>query len=438
MHERAPHASGERTRRLGRTDPRGEPLVRGKADHPFQVVAVGAPLEFGQRGVAERARAGPRRCHRLGGGGRRARAPDRRVRRAGLLAIGRPRAQDGADGGRRVVAAAHDDVRRCRRMQVDHRLLAAQAGGQVLGERGTEPAERRRGRPRRRPALGVDGPAQQQALARARHRDVQDAALLVGLGREPLLAQRGERERGDGRRAVERHQTQTDPLALDEQIGRIAAPLTAEVGDRHDVELEPLRRMDRHQPDGVAVGVGHRGVGFARGAQAPPLGVVEEAAQPAPLAVLVATGETQELVDVGQPSLGEGQAEQMRVVARLAHDAAQERVDAAARGEAALVAHEREEGGQRGRVGFGERAPERLELLVRSRRPDRTGARAHSRPAPIPGRGRAARARRRTRRRAARRAPRTARRRRAGWRACAGTRAGRAPPGPTSSRRRRR
>ena len=105
----------------------------------------------------------------------------------------------------------------------------------------------------RRPRLELGGAAQDQPLAGAGHRHVEQPALLARLGRVPLLAERRVVERrlapagARARPAAARSGRRGRP-ASSRRRHREAA---AEVGDAHDLELEPLGAVDRHQPHRV-------------------------------------------------------------------------------------------------------------------------------------------------------------------------------------------
>ena len=94
--------------------------------------------------------------------------------------------------------------------------------------------------------------AQDEPLAGAGHGHVEQPALLIGLGRLPLLAERPVIECGLAPAAAGLGQPQPEPaVAADpHQLGAPARP-AAEVGDAHHVELEPLGAVDRHQPHRV-------------------------------------------------------------------------------------------------------------------------------------------------------------------------------------------
>ena len=317
---------------------RGRALL-GQAEDPFEVEAVGAPRELGERGVAERLE--PRRIagRREGSGffsaGNRClcgRATERRSSsiRARRLVESQDRAgrlggvQPQTHHARRPIARADGQL-------ADRRLERLHARGQLGRQRRAEPGDRGGAEPLLRPALEVDRAAQQQPLARAGHRDVEDPVLLLGL-RQPALL--GELWPGQGRRrlrAVEPRQAQPHPVAVDEQVSHAEVLRAAEVGDADDAELQALRRVDAHQPHRVGLAVGHGRVGL--GAAEPVLvvgDVVEEATQLAPLARFIAAGDAQQLVHVRQPPLGPAQREHVLGVAALIERALDQLGDASA------------------------------------------------------------------------------------------------------------
>ena len=394
----------------------------GHPQHPFEVVAVPAPLQQGERGVAERRReagvllgAPRRRRRRLGRWCRLDRARRARQRRAGPSL--RRLAQDPAVGRR---AAQGDPDQRPAPPAGRHGLHALACGCELrkLGaQRRAEPADRGRGVAFLRPRGEVHGAAQQQALAGPRHRDVEDAALLLALAGLALGTQLIELERLHALPRAGAPQPQADARAVDEQPVVGARPFAPEVRDAHDRELEPLGGMDRHQADGVGLDVLDGRVGLRSARASELLDVVDEGAQVAPLGRLEGVREAQQLVDVREPALRP--------------------VERDARGAGSRSA--------RGRARAARRCPgpPRPRAPARTRRRSRRAATGPLRPAPPRPRRRApapspirpaasarrrspaGRARRGRRRPGARRAPRTAPPRRAGSRAPAGSRAGR-------------
>ena len=173
--------------------------------------------------------------------------------------------------------------------------LAGRHRRRVEREAGQQPAERRA----RVPGLGRAG--HDQAVDRARRRDVDDALLLLGLRRllelgGLLVPRRVEHAAGRVRHAQPRPPVpEHHDLAAD---GRLAA---AAVGDHDDGELEALGGVDRHQPDGVARPLlGQRGLGLARQRRRLRGRVGEEARQVGPAQRLVVARQADQLAHVGE------------------------------------------------------------------------------------------------------------------------------------------
>ena len=184
-------------------------------------------------------------------------------------------------------------------------------------QRGRDPVERRAARARRGRALGVRAAGQDQAVAGARHRDVEQPPLLRVLldrrrGGEPLVGERGHRLAAAGRR-----QAQPDlAVGADQQAVALARALAAEVGDADDRELEPLGAVDRHQPHRVEPLGLERRLALARRGEVARRGVGEEAVQVAPLRALVLARQAHQLAQVREPPLPARPREHREVVAR--------------------------------------------------------------------------------------------------------------------------
>ena len=169
-------------------------------------------------------------------------------------------------------------------------------------------------------ALGAEPAAEQQAVARARPRDVCDAVALVLLGR---LVGGGEAlEDGPARRPAARvAQPQADrAVAPDGDGRRIGRRRPRKVGHAHDRELEALRGVDRHHRDGVLADPG-RCVGLAHVARVAELHLVDEAGQVGPVVALVAARGAQQLADVAEAALAVGRRQAREVVVVVGHDA---------------------------------------------------------------------------------------------------------------------
>ena len=200
VHERAARPRLERRRAVaGRA--RAARLL-AHPQHPFQVVAIAAALELGQRAVAERRMRGSAAPGAAAGAGGPALGrggtdgASAAVRCTGDRAFGRARPR-----GRHARSAGGADWSRgdATSPGARPRAAAASAGAPPTGAarasagRGREPPARRRSAasagPSQEawraacalgPALEVDRAAQQQPLARAGHRDVEDPVLLFG------------------------------------------------------------------------------------------------------------------------------------------------------------------------------------------------------------------------------------------------------------------
>ena len=114
-----------------------------------------------------------------------------------------------------------------------------------------------------RAAGEIDGAAEQQPLARARHRDVEDPVLLLSLGAAAALAQQLVLQRGFSGPLAQAREAQAHEIAVDDQIGHAEVRLAPEVGDAHDRELQALGRVHAHQAHGIGIDVVHRCVGLS-------------------------------------------------------------------------------------------------------------------------------------------------------------------------------
>ena len=403
-----------------------------QAEDPFQVVAVAAALELAQRGVAERVRIvqSPRAdrspsCAQRSLGARPPRSARARARSAPALSAARSagvassRAANGCGAcagqdrcptrRRRVQPAADASRRRPRpRRSCTGALERRGERGQLRRQRRAEPGDRGRPQALLGPALEVDRAAQQQPLARARHRHVQDPFLLLGLGRLALLAERlvVERRRrlarrrgarAAGRRGRRRRAGRARSCSAPARDRRRTRPETRGPWRRGCSSGGP-RRARRRRPARRTRAVLSRVLQVRR--------VVEEAAQVASLARLEAAREARAACGrwpaAARPIRARARARGSRSssIARSissrdrAHAAppARSRVEAARRSASERVAVAPPQGGRR--------KPRSCAV----QRPSPTAG-----PRPARGRrGRAARARRSSSRRAARRASRTA------------------------------
>ena len=435
MDERAAHARVERGRRLARPRRRAAAAARAGA-------AGRARGRSGSRS-GRRRRA---RCTRAAG------APGAGVRRArgatpggsGSAVLGAPaRTRPGglsAGSTAPTVAGAlrRQSSRAERPSQLRSRMVSgavAAAADVAAGQRARDPVDRRPARARRGQPLAVDAAGQDQPLARARHRHVEEAPLLLGLLLLLELGQSVPVERGHQLAAADRREPQAGAaVAAEQQPVARAAGRAAEVGHADDRELEPLGAVDRHQPHGVEPLGLERRLALARLDQVLRGGEGDEAAQVRALGVLVLAREPHQLAQVRQPPLAAGAGQHREVVAG-GHDRALEQLLGGRALGARRARRRRSARSAASRVALvapGRAAGQAALSIVAQRRP---GARDRLSRA---GLRRPARARRCPRRRTARRARPAAPARRAGWRAPTGRRCRRGPAPATSSRGRRR
>ena len=173
----------------------------------------------------------------------------RRRARAGRPRLRLDRVVDAPRPSRLVEAVDAHDEPRVVPLDLDRRV--ARGGELLVGVEAAEhPADRRR---RIRLLLAVDRAGDDQPLLRAGHRDVVEAELLGLLLRAARLAHLVVVERAA---ALRRHgigdaEAEAPVGEREDLVGRRRRLVAAGVGDDHDLELEPLRRMDREQPHGV-------------------------------------------------------------------------------------------------------------------------------------------------------------------------------------------
>ncbi len=199
---------------------------------------------------------------------------------------------------------------------VDRRVRLRRELRHVRHERGREPRDHRRALALRRPALELHRSAQQQALSRSCHRDVQDPVLLLGLRPAALLRELLVVQRRDRLRAVEPAQHQADAPAVDEQLRLASVGHAPEVRHANHGELQALGRVDAHEAHRVGLDAFDGRVGLTgRRSILQALGVVEEQAQVASLGRFEAAREPQQLVHVGKAPLAPLEPEHVLAVA---------------------------------------------------------------------------------------------------------------------------
>ena len=325
------HPPGPRLESARRCGARRADALLGHPQYPFEVVAVAATLELAERCVAERRRQrrrarDPHRLHTAMAAARRRRrrnavagvgARRRRRRSAGRLAL-RRLLQDRAVRGGSAERAAQPR----RRARPDGQFVDAAAALSDLNERRAQrraqPLNRWRDLAGRRPGLEVDGAAQQQSIAGARHRHVKHAILLLGLAPAPLGAQLLEFERRVDLAVAHSLQAQPDSISVDEQPRRPDQRLAPEVGDTHDRELQALGRVHGHQLHRVGLDAFDGRLGLCRLSPSQVLDVVDEGAQVATFACFEAARQTQQLVDVGEPALAPVESQHVYAVVAVA------------------------------------------------------------------------------------------------------------------------
>jgi hypothetical protein len=110
-------------------------------------------------------------------------------------------------------------------------------------------------------AARVDRPRDDQPVDRAGHGHVVEAQPLGLVLATPLLAHLLPGERSLARARVRVGHAEPEPAVREREnlVRGRCCPVAARVGDDHDLELEPLRRVDRQQPHRVgALLLGHR------------------------------------------------------------------------------------------------------------------------------------------------------------------------------------
>ena len=176
-------------------------------------------------------------------------------------------------------------------------------------QRGCEPDDRRCALLVLGPCREVDRAAEQQALPGASHGDVEDAVLLFAFAPALLGTELLEVEHLDRLSLAGAAQLQPDARTIDEQPVRWVRRAAPEIGHTDDRELEPLGGMDGHQAHRVRLDTLDGRLRLLGGGAFEMLDVIDEAAEVPPFLSFEGACHAQQLVDVGQPSLGpvEGQ-----------------------------------------------------------------------------------------------------------------------------------
>ena len=229
--------------------PRDPPLA--ESGDPLRVEAVRAAVEEGERAVGEPPNLMQRRRrHRFE---RRQLDPARR-RLGRKLAEERELAVPVHRDGRllrhsRQVPVDADEKPRAAALELD-RLVPRRRELLVRVQAPQHPPDRRLALA---PRLGVDRTRDDQAVDRARHRDVVEAEplrpLLLLLRLPNLLV--GEHRPADARRRVDDLEPEAAVRERDDLVGRGRSLVATCVGHDHDLELETLGCVDRQEPDGV-------------------------------------------------------------------------------------------------------------------------------------------------------------------------------------------
>ena len=295
---------------LGREEPRlpRDRPVRTRLPHPrdaLGVVAVGAPLEERQRAVGETAHVVQRRLRQ-----RLDRRERRRERRQLRLRAGREERQlagrlvddrrhelrnGSLDRRRRRAVDAHEHARTLP-LELERRLAGcAELVGAV--EPPQHPADRR-------PLVGlplrIDGAGDDQAIDRPRHRHVVEPQPLGLVLRRPgfLDAVVAEDAVALAGRRVGDAEAEAAVGEAEDLVGRGSVAIAARIGDDHDLELEPFRRVDRQQPHSVgSLLLGH-GVALGRADRLLLLDEADEALDVGPAQLLVRAREPRQLAQV--------------------------------------------------------------------------------------------------------------------------------------------
>ena len=143
-----------------------------------------------------------------------------------------------------------------------HRLqhLPRRHAREVEPERLRQPADRRLVR-----RAGIDASRDDQTLAGAGHRDVDEAASLRELGGHLVFAEQAPQRWRDERAGRRRDAEREAAVGGREQVGHLEVGVASSVRERDDVELEALRRVHGHDPYGVDLLLGEHGLGLLCG-----------------------------------------------------------------------------------------------------------------------------------------------------------------------------
>ena len=165
---------------------------------------------------------------------------------------------------------------------------------------------------------------------------------------------------------LDRRQAQPDAPAIGEQRRLAGHKLVRQVGEADDREFQPLRAVDRHQPDRAGPRGRRRSLGFADRTDAPGGERFGETAEVAAVACLELAGQPLELAHIGDSPLRRMQRAEVVVVAEPGDGARDDLAEAAVGGGTPRVRELCGEGGRAfvGRLTF-ELLPDRGFALPR-------------------------------------------------------------------------
>ena len=165
--------------------------------------------------------------------------------------------------------------------------------------------------------LGIDGAGHDEPVDGARHRDVVEAQALGILGDALGLAHLFPTEDGLALARGRMHDPEAEASVCEgENLVRRRRParVSARVGDDHDLELEPLGRMDRQQPDRIGPLLLRHGLELGRADGLLVADETDEALDVRASQLLVRPCEPHQLAQVGVPPLAVPAREHREVV----------------------------------------------------------------------------------------------------------------------------